>query len=190
MPVAAVLFDRDGTLVHDVPYNGDPDQVRVVDGAREVLDALRTRGVRVGVVTNQSGIARGIVTAEQVAAVNARIEAELGPFDTWQQCPHGPEDACACRKPGPVMVLRAAAELGLLPAQCAVVGDIGADMGAAASAGACAVLVPTPVTREAEVAEAPLVAAGLAEAVELLGLGAEGDVPRAGAPVEPGEVAA
>ncbi|MBC7291664.1 MAG: HAD-IIIA family hydrolase, partial [Actinotalea sp.] len=164
VPVRAVLFDRDGTLVHDVPYNGDPDRVRVVDGAREVLDALRAQGVPVGVVTNQSGIARGLVTAEQVAAVNARIEAELGPFDTWQQCPHGPDDACACRKPGPVMVLRAAAALGLRPAQCAVVGDIGADLGAAVSAGARGVLVPTPVTRPEEVAEAPLVARDLAEA--------------------------
>ena len=53
LPVRAVLFDRDGTLVHDVPYNGDPDQVRVVDGARAVLDALRAQGVGVGVVTNQ-----------------------------------------------------------------------------------------------------------------------------------------
>lgn len=170
LPVAAVLFDRDGTLVHDVPYNGDPDQVRVVDGASAVLDALRARGVRVGVVTNQSGIARGIVTAAQVDAVNARIEAELGPFDTWQQCPHGPDDRCACRKPGPLLVLRAAAALGVHPAACAVVGDIGADMGAAAAAGSRAVLVPTPVTRSEEVAEAPLVARDLAEAVALLGL--------------------
>lgn len=174
LPVRAVLFDRDGTLVHDVPYNGDPEQVRVVDGAREVLDALRARGIAVGVVTNQSGIARGLVTAEQVAAVNARVEAELGPFDTWQQCPHGPQDGCACRKPGPVMVLRAAAALDVLPAECAVVGDIGADLGAAASAGARGVLVPTPVTRPEEVAEAPLVARDLAEAVTLLGLGGAG----------------
>lgn len=177
LPVRAVLFDRDGTLVHDVPYNGDPEQVRVVDGAREVLDALRARGVAVGVVTNQSGIARGLVTAEQLAAVNARIEAELGPFATWQQCPHGPDDGCACRKPGPVMVLRAAAELGVLPSECAVVGDIGADLGAAASAGARGVLVPTPVTRPEEVSEAPLVARDLAGAIALLGLESAATVP-------------
>src|SRR5215218_8806478 len=68
-----VLFDRDGTLVHDHPYNGDPDRVRPVDGAREALDLLRARGVRVGVVSNQSGIARGLVTAEQVDACMARL---------------------------------------------------------------------------------------------------------------------
>ncbi len=61
-PVRAVLFDRDGTLVHDVPYNGDPDLVRPVDGAADALEPLRARGVRIGVVTNQSGVGRGLVS--------------------------------------------------------------------------------------------------------------------------------
>src|SRR3954469_6090070 len=68
-----VLFDRDGTLVHDFPYNGDPNWVRPVDGAKEALDRLRARGVRVGVVSNQSGVARGLITREQVEACNARL---------------------------------------------------------------------------------------------------------------------
>src|SRR3954466_9676350 len=62
------LFDRDGTLVHDVPYNGDPDLVRPVDGAREALDELRARGVRIGLVSNQSGVGRGLLSMEQVEA--------------------------------------------------------------------------------------------------------------------------
>nr|WP_240675438.1 HAD-IIIA family hydrolase [Cellulomonas endophytica] len=157
----AVLFDRDGTLVHDVPYNGDPDQVRVVDGAREVLDALRDAGVLLGIVSNQSGVARGLLTLDQVHAVNARVSAELGPFDTVQVCPHGTGAGCACRKPGPGLVLRAAAALGVAPWECAVVGDIGADVGAAVAAGAQGVLVPTVVTRGREVALAPVVAADL-----------------------------
>lgn len=166
--LAAVLFDRDGTLVHDVPYNGDPAAVRPVDGAREVLDDLRARGVRVGVVSNQSGVARGMITRDQVDAVNARVEELLGPFDTWQVCPHGPDDACACRKPAPGMVLAAAAELGVPPWRCAVVGDIGADVAAALAAGATPVLVPTPVTRAEEVDAAPHVAADLAAALRAL----------------------
>ncbi|KGM09090.1 HAD family hydrolase [Cellulomonas carbonis T26] len=169
--VRAVLFDRDGTLVHDVPYNGDPEQVRPVDGAREVLDALRARGVRVGVVSNQSGVARGLLTSAQVDAVNRRVEDLLGPFDVWQVCPHGPDDACVCRKPAPGMVVRAAAALGIAPAECAVVGDIGADVGAAVAAGARAVLVPTAVTRTEEVDAAPLVAPDLRAAVAMLGVG-------------------
>lgn len=165
VPVRAVLFDRDGTLVHDVPHNGDPDLVRPVEGAREVLDALRAAGVAVGVVSNQSGVARGLLTRAQVVAVNARVAELLGPFGTVQVCPHGPADGCTCRKPGPGLVLAAARALGVPPAACAVVGDIGADVGAAVAAGARAVLVPTPATRPEEVASAPEVAADLRAAV-------------------------
>ena len=74
-----VLFDRDGTLVHDFPYNGDPDWVRPVPGAEEALDRLRARGIRVGVVTNQSGVARGLITMAQVDACMARLTELLGP---------------------------------------------------------------------------------------------------------------
>ncbi|MCU1670662.1 MAG: hydrolase, HAD-superfamily, subfamily [Blastococcus sp.] len=167
-----VLFDRDGTLVHDFPYNGDPDWVRPVDGAREALDRLRTRGVRLGVVSNQSGVARGLISRAQVDACNARLAELLGPFDTVQVCPHGPDDGCACRKPAPGMVKAACAELDVDPARCVVVGDIGADVEAAVAAGAVGILVPTPVTRRSEVAAAPHRAATLAAAVDALLAGA------------------
>jgi D-glycero-D-manno-heptose 1,7-bisphosphate phosphatase len=165
---AAVLFDRDGTLVIDVPYNRDPAMVRPVPGARAALDLLRAVGIPVGVVTNQSGIARGLISTEQVDAVNRRVEELLGPFAVWQVCPHGPADACSCRKPQPGMVLAAAQRLGLPPDRVAVVGDIGADVEAAAAAGAASVLVPTPVTRPDEVAAAPVVRADLVGAVRHL----------------------
>ncbi|HSF27225.1 MAG TPA: HAD-IIIA family hydrolase [Actinomycetes bacterium] len=167
-PVRAVLLDRDGTLVQDVPYNGDPDRVVVVADARAVLDRLRAAGLAVGVVTNQSGLALGWLTPTQVRAVNARIMAELGPFDVWEQCPHGPDAGCPCRKPGPALVLRAAARLGILPAECLVIGDTGADVGAGVAAGARAVLVPAPLTRPDEVSAAKAtvgVAATLTDAV-------------------------
>jgi HAD superfamily hydrolase (TIGR01662 family) len=161
-----VLFDRDGTLVHDFPYNGDPNWVRPVAGARKVLDRLRALGVRVGVVSNQSGVARGLITTGQVEACMTRLAELLGPFDTIQVCPHGPDDGCACRKPAPGMVKAACAELGVDPARCVVVGDIGADVEAAAAAGAVGILVPTPVTRREEVAAAPRRAATLTAAVD------------------------
>jgi HAD superfamily hydrolase (TIGR01662 family) len=167
-PPRAVLFDRDGTLVVDVPYNPDPELVRPMPGAAAVLDALRGAGIRCGVLTNQSGIARGLLDEAQVQAVNERVEQLLGPFDVWEVCPHGPGDGCACRKPAPGMVLSACRRLGLEPAQVAFIGDIGADMEAARAAGAAAVLVPTPVTRPDEIAAAPAVAADLAGAIELL----------------------
>ena len=80
----AVLFDRDGTLVVDVPYNGDPALVEPMPGARAALERLRAAGLRIGVVTNQSGLARGRFTADQLDAVNRRVEELLGPFDDWQ----------------------------------------------------------------------------------------------------------
>lgn len=164
----AVLFDRDGTLIWDVPYNGDPRRVTPVPGARETLRELRAHGLRTGVVSNQSGIGRGLLTAEQVAAVNARVEELLGRFGTWQICPHHPDEGCACRKPAPGLVLSACEALGVRPERTLVVGDIGADVGAAEAAGAVPVLVPTPVTRQEEVERAPRTAPDLLAVLELI----------------------
>jgi HAD superfamily hydrolase (TIGR01662 family) len=163
-----VLFDRDGTLIADVPYNGDPARVAPLPGAREALARLRAAGIPIGLVSNQSGVARGKLAHDDVRAVNRRVEALLGPLDAVEYCPHGPGDACACRKPAPGLVLAAAARLGVDPRRCAVVGDIGADVEAARAAGARGVLVPTPRTRAAEIAAAPERAADLGEAVDLL----------------------
>jgi histidinol-phosphate phosphatase family protein len=164
----AVLFDRDGTLVEDVPYNGDPALVRPRAGARAALDRLRRESVPIAVVSNQSGVARGVLTHAQVEAVNRRVEELLGPIGTWLVCPHGPDQGCDCRKPRPGLVLRAADRLGLPPRRCVVVGDIGADVEAARAAGARGILVPTPVTRPEEIAAAPEVAADLEAAVDRL----------------------
>ncbi|GAA3271259.1 D-glycero-alpha-D-manno-heptose-1,7-bisphosphate 7-phosphatase [Paenarthrobacter aurescens] len=164
----AVLFDRDGTLVVDVPYNGDPQLVRAMDGALEALQKVRGAGLAAGVVTNQSGVARGLLTLEQMHSVNQRVDQLLGPFDVWEFCPHGPQDGCACRKPRPGMILAACRALGIRPEEAALIGDIGADMEAAAAAGARAVLVPTAVTRREEIEAAGTIAEDLGHAVELL----------------------
>jgi histidinol-phosphate phosphatase family protein len=166
--ISAVLFDRDGTLVVDVPYNGDPSKVELMPGARAAVELLREAGLALGVVSNQSGIARGFITAAQAEAVNARVDELVGPFDTWRYCPHGTADGCACRKPQPGLVLRAAADLGVDPRDTVVIGDIAADLGAADAAGAGSILVPTPVTRQEEVDAAPVVAANLLEAVRIV----------------------
>jgi histidinol-phosphate phosphatase family protein len=164
----AVLFDRDGTLVVDVPYNGDPDLVEVMPTAVQAVDLLRAEGISTGVVTNQSGIARGIISVHDVSRVNQRIDELLGPFDSWCVCPHRAEDGCECRKPLPGLILRAARELGVAPGEVALIGDIGSDMDAAAAAGASAVLVPTAVTRLGEVLDAPVVASDLLMAVRMV----------------------
>lgn len=165
---AAVLLDRDGTLIDDVPYCADPERVRPVPTAAAALALLRAARVPIGVVTNQSGIGRGLIAPDRARAVNARVEELLGPFDTWQVCPHAPDDGCGCRKPRPGMVIAAAAELGVPPERVTVIGDIGADVEAARAAGASAVLVPTPVTRRAEVMAAPVVRDDLLAAVRFV----------------------
>ncbi|MCU4183095.1 HAD-IIIA family hydrolase [Acidiferrimicrobium sp. IK] len=164
----AVLFDRDGTLIVDVPGNTDPARVALMPGARVALRRARDAGLRVGVVTNQAAVGRGRVCLEQVEAINRRVEELLGPIDTWQICPHRPEDRCRCRKPAPGMVVAAATSLGVAPEACAVVGDIGSDVGAARAAGARSVLVPTRATRSEEIAAAAAVAPTVLAAVDLI----------------------
>lgn len=164
----AVLFDRDGTLVHDVPYNGDPALVRPVPHAREALDRLREEGIPVAVVTNQSAIGSGRLTADQVRAVNHRLEELLGPFDGVFVCPHDRDAGCECRKPAPGLVKEACTRLGVGPDRCVVIGDIGSDVEAARAAGAHAVLVPTSLTRSAEIAAADHVAPDLVRATDEL----------------------
>ncbi|MFI7442547.1 D-glycero-alpha-D-manno-heptose-1,7-bisphosphate 7-phosphatase [Nonomuraea indica] len=162
----AVLFDRDGTLIRDVPYNGDPDRVEIMPGAAEALARLRRADVPVAVVTNQSGVAKGLISPDDMDQVNARVEELLGPFDAWAICVHDDADGCTCRKPAPGLVIRAAAVLDVSPRDCVVVGDIGRDMEAARAAGARGILVPTEVTRPEEVAQAPEVAADLTDVAD------------------------
>jgi D-glycero-D-manno-heptose 1,7-bisphosphate phosphatase len=164
--IKAVLFDRDGTLIKDVPYNGDPRRVEPVPTAVPALAAVRAKGIRTGVVTNQSGVARKLITVDQVDRVNARVEQLLGEFDTWQICPHGPDAGCTCRKPAPGMVLAACAALNVSTDQVIVIGDIESDMTAAHNAGAWSVLVPTAVTLAEEIARAAVTAPDLRAAVD------------------------
>jgi histidinol-phosphate phosphatase family protein len=170
-PVLAVLLDRDDTIIADGPFLNDPNGVRPLPGAAQALERLRARGLRLAVVTNQSGVARGLITAEQLDAVNAKVDAVLGPFDTWQVCVHDDGDGCTCRKPGPGMVLAAATALGVPPERCVMIGDTGGDVNAALAANARAVLVPTPRTLGIEIANARArakVAASLTDAVAMV----------------------
>jgi histidinol phosphatase-like enzyme len=108
-----------------------------------------------------------MITPEQMAAVNDRVDSLTGPFGAWLVCPHRPEDGCGCRKPAPGLITRAAAALGVTAAECVVIGDIGADVAAARAAGARGVLVPAPATRQEERQGVPC-AASLSEAVSAI----------------------
>lgn len=150
MKVCAVLFDRDETIVVDVPFNGDPERVQPAPNARELLDRLRAAGLPLAVVSNQSGVGRGLITAQAVDAVNRRVDQLLGPFAGFFVCPHAPGDECECRKPKPQLILDAARALDVDPSCCVVVGDRESDVEAARSAGA----IPMRIAGPADLARA------------------------------------
>jgi HAD superfamily hydrolase (TIGR01662 family) len=168
----AVLFDRDGTLIIDVPGLRDPSVVVPAPGAQQALELLRQAGFALGVVSNQDAVARGDISESDLERVNQRVERLLGPFDVWAVCRHGRDARCACRKPEPGLVYEAAGRLGLDAAACVLIGDIGSDLEAARAAGARAILVPNAATKPEEVASAPTVAQDLLRAAELVVQGA------------------
>lgn len=138
------MFDRDETLIVDVPFNGDPDRVTAEPGVRSALDRLRAAGLPLAVVSNQSGIGRGYITLEQVDAVNRRVDQLLGPFAGFFVCPHAPEDGCDCRKPQPKLILDAARAMNVVPQRCVVIGDRDSDVEAAVRAGAIPLKIQGP----------------------------------------------
>lgn len=139
-PRLAVLFlDRDGTLMEDVGYPKDPGDVRLLPGAAEAVRELVGLGYVPAVVSNQSGIARGLVTPEQAAAVHRRFvelfEGESGVRLPAYYCPHGPDDGCDCRKPKPALLRQAVGDLGMAGKPGVMVGDKPSDVDAARNAG-------------------------------------------------------
>jgi D-glycero-D-manno-heptose 1,7-bisphosphate phosphatase len=140
----AVFLDRDGTLVEDVGYPRDPEAVRLLEGAPEALVALRRAGFALVVVSNQSGIGRGLVTEEEAEAVHERFVRELRAhgveLDDVRYCPHAPEDACTCRKPEAGLLRESARELGLDLDRSFMVGDKPSDVAAGRAAGCRTVL--------------------------------------------------
>ncbi len=139
--IRGVLLDRDGTIVIDVPYNGDPNLVQPIDGAKNAIDRLREAGLRVGILTNQSAVGRGLIDLAQMNAVNERIEELLGPFDGWFICPHAPDDDCECRKPKPQLIFAAAKTWDIEPSEIVVIGDMPSDVQAAENAGAASIMI-------------------------------------------------
>jgi D-glycero-D-manno-heptose 1,7-bisphosphate phosphatase len=149
----AVFFDRDGTLIDDVGYPRDPARVRLVDGAAEALARLREAGFRLVVVSNQSGIGRGLVTENEAQSVHERFVSELERhgvrLDGARYCPHAPGAGCDCRKPAPGLLLAAADDLGLDLAASFMVGDKSSDVEAGRRAG-CRTILLAPDGRAAD----------------------------------------
>lgn len=128
----AVFLDRDGTVAVDVPYCSDPERIVLFEGAAKSIARLNNAGYKVYLVTNQSGIGRGLVTHEQLAKVHERlcglVEAEGGRIDGIYYCPHHPDDGCDCRKPGIGMGVKAFREHMINPSVSYMVGDFDRDV--------------------------------------------------------------
>lgn len=144
----AVFIDKDGTLIEDVPYNTDPQRVRFTPHALRGLQRMARRGFALFIVTNQPGLANGRVSHAAFDALRAHIEQRLHDeagivLDGWYVCPHAAAapPACACRKPAPGLLQRAAAEHGIDLARSWMVGDILDDVEAGRRAGCRAVLL-------------------------------------------------
>lgn len=135
----AVFIDKDGTLIQDVPYNVDPQHVRLVLGAGRALCRMREAGFKLIVISNQSGIARGLFKEQDLLPVNRRIQSLLAPYhveiDAFYYCPHGPCDHCGCRKPRPGMILQAGEDHVINPQISWMIGDILNDVEAGNRAG-------------------------------------------------------
>jgi D-glycero-D-manno-heptose 1,7-bisphosphate phosphatase len=142
-----VFLDRDGTLVKEVGYGHRLEDYALIDGAVEALRLLRTAGFRLAIVTNQSGIGRGIFTHDDFAAFHGRLLDDLRAADVAIEatlmCPHLPDDGCDCRKPNPSPLFRARERFNADLAGSWVIGDHAKDVQLAANAGCRGILVLT-----------------------------------------------
>jgi D-glycero-D-manno-heptose 1,7-bisphosphate phosphatase len=146
-------LDRDGTIVVDRDYLADPEGLEFLPGAAEGLRHLYRRGHRLVVISNQSGVARGLLSLERLQQINARllqmirsVGAEIAGIYC---CPHSPEQDCDCRKPKTALLLQAAHELGFDPSHAVVVGDKGSDIELGRRVGARTVLIASERPRDA-----------------------------------------
>jgi D-glycero-D-manno-heptose 1,7-bisphosphate phosphatase len=165
----AVFFDRDGTLMEDAHYCGDPALVRVFPGVPEALHRLKEAGFGVFIITNQSGIGRGLITEAQYRTVQDEFLRQAGRdwIDATYYCPDAPGLPSQCRKPEPGMVLAASAEHHIDLAASYFVGDKSLDIECGRRAGTRTVLVLTGYGSEQHCA-ADLTCRDAVEAVEAI----------------------
>ena len=144
-PGRAVFVDRDGTINVDPGYLSNPDQMALIPGVGPALAALQKVGFLLVVVSNQSGVGRGLIRPDALSLIHARMECLLAidgvKVDRYSLCLHRPEDECECRKPKPFLIHQAAKELGVLVSSSYMVGDKISDLEAGRAAGCAASLL-------------------------------------------------
>src|SRR4030067_2782006 len=148
----AVFLDRDGTINEDPGYLGEPDKVKLFPDTGEALSILKNKlNFKLIVISNQSGIARGLITKGNVKAVNRKVNELLSNYnvkiDAFYYCPYHPEfnteEECSCRKPSPEMVLKAADDLKIYLSKSFLIGDAVSDIECGINAGVKTILVRT-----------------------------------------------
>ena len=142
----AVFVDRDGTINVDVHYLSKVRDLKFYPGVKDGLRALNNAGFKIIIITNQSGIARGLFTEKKLAQIHNRLVREIiaagGRVDGIYYCPHHPDDGCRCRKPGTLMFEKAVKEHRVDAKKSFVIGDTMLDVGAGHRIGCRTVLVP------------------------------------------------
>ena len=140
-----IILDRDGTIVIDRGYLGDPDGLEFEPGAAEALRLLETHGYRLVVITNQSGVGRGLFPLQRVHEMNARLETMVldagAHLEAIYFCPHAPDDGCVCRKPAQGLMANAVDQLRFDPTRAVVIGDKESDIEFGRLAGAMTILI-------------------------------------------------
>lgn len=148
----AVFLDRDGTIARDVPYCPGPEQFELLPGVVRAIRILNQRGITAVVITNQSGIARGYFTPDDLARIHHKLHLELAQgnahLDGIYYCPHHPDDGCLCRKPKPGLFMQAAHELSIDLSRSFMIGDQPKDIEAGKNAGCRTVLISTARPQE------------------------------------------
>ncbi|MFH1684115.1 MAG: D-glycero-beta-D-manno-heptose 1,7-bisphosphate 7-phosphatase [Candidatus Margulisiibacteriota bacterium] len=150
----AVFLDRDGTIVEDVGYMNSPDQIKFIPGSIEAIKELNEAGYKVVIITNQAGIARGLITEDMLQTIDKTLHKWIlnggAHLDGMYYCPHHPEhgvypykQACECRKPHPGLIKKAHRDLKIDLAQSYMVGDKATDIEAGKRAGTKTVFVST-----------------------------------------------
>jgi D-glycero-D-manno-heptose 1,7-bisphosphate phosphatase len=147
----AVFLDRDGTVIVDQVYPKQARQVSLVAGAADALAKIKESGFALVLISNQSGIGRGLITPKEAEEVHQAVVARLVEsgvrLDAAYYCPHAPEQECCCRKPSPEMLLRAARDLNLDLIRSFMIGDKPSDIEAGKRAG-CRTILFRPLNEE------------------------------------------
>ena len=169
-PSPAVFFDRDGTIMKDCDYCSDPKDVKIFPGVPEALRRLKSRGFKLIIITNQSGIGRGLMTVEQYRALEREVVRQLGGdlIDATYFCPDVPGQHSSCRKPAPGMILQAKQEHGIDLPRSFFIGDKEIDVECGRNAGVRTIRVQTGFQRDTTGSRADWVAEDLPAAAAII----------------------